>query len=64
MSSAARVNTPALSGCSGKLVPNFTPASTASLCASDFSAAGRVASYLAKDPSAAYAASAERGLRG
>jgi hypothetical protein len=46
MSSAARVSTPALSGCSGKLVPNFTPASMATLWASAFSAAGNAASYL------------------
>ena len=53
MSSAARVSTPALSGCSGKLVPNLMPASTAALCASAFSAAGSASSYFVYEPSAA-----------
>ena len=38
ISSAARVRTPALSGCSGKLCANLTPASMARLCQASLSA--------------------------
>ena len=44
MSSAARVSTPALSGCSGKVCANFTPASVARSCQASFSAPGRPSS--------------------
>ena len=38
ISSAARVRTPALSGCSGKVCANLTPESVARLCHASFSA--------------------------
>jgi hypothetical protein len=53
ISSAARVSTPALSGCSGKVCANFTPASVARPCQASFSAPCRPSSPFWKETSPA-----------